>query len=88
MSHSRLIAVAVLLLPLSGCGVPDLVAHGIKEYEKSRDARQANAAAQPGPAQPVVYRSEPAVEREPEPPPPSVIIPPPEKVTVEALPAR
>ncbi|MBI5165170.1 MAG: hypothetical protein HY985_14870 [Magnetospirillum sp.] len=88
MSVFRPIAAAMLLLPLSGCGVPDLVAHGVKEYQKSRDARQADAAAPAGLVQPVVARSEPAVDRDPEPPPPAVIVQPPEKVTVEALPAR
>ncbi|MGE5545362.1 MAG: hypothetical protein ACM33T_00575 [Solirubrobacterales bacterium] len=77
------------LLPLAvtACGVPDLVAHGIKEVEKSRDrARQDDI--QPVATQPREVEPRPAVVRE-EPPPadtiPAGTVPRREAVTVEPL---
>lgn len=34
----RFVFVAVLPLAVAACGVPDLVAHGVKSYERSQDA--------------------------------------------------
>jgi hypothetical protein len=63
----RMLAALSLLGCLSGCGIPDLVAHGVKEIEKSnRSGGQSSASSQPAQAQPQ-YQS----RTEEEPPPPS-----------------
>lgn len=65
---ARILAALSLLGALSGCGIPDLVAHGVKEIERSnRSGGQSSAPPQPaGQAQPQ-YQS----RTEDEPPPPS-----------------
>ena len=40
---------AIMMLSLAACGVPDLVAHGVKSYERTQDANKA-AAQQPPPS--------------------------------------
>lgn len=89
MNALRVLAVAMVLgapAVLGGCAVVDLAAHGIKEYEKSKDgARTAQSAREEQPqAQPAAARRD-----EPEPPPPMASgVPQRESVTVETLPAR
>ncbi|OAN44703.1 hypothetical protein A6A04_07710 [Paramagnetospirillum marisnigri] len=80
----RCVLAMVLALGLGGCGVPDLVAHTIKEVEKSqRDGGGKASTAEP---------SRPAAtdSRAEEEPPPPVRAPQPARssVTVEELPAR
>lgn len=50
MTPTRLALVVLAPLALAACGVPDLVAHGVKSYEKSQERGQE---AQPAVAQPV-----------------------------------
>jgi hypothetical protein len=61
MTFPRLILACCLPLALTACGVPDLIAHGIKEYEKTRApaVQPAAAPAEPAQAQPAVVREEP-----------------------------
>ncbi|MGE5505336.1 MAG: hypothetical protein ACM31L_13000 [Actinomycetota bacterium] len=85
MTSTRLLAVLLLPLALSACGVPDLVAYTVKEVEKSREQGR-TMAQQPAPAaQPVFVARQPAEE----PPPPVAasggVVPPRESVTVETL---
>ncbi len=79
----RIFRFALIALPLAlaGCGVPDLVAHGVKSYENS---------GQPAPAQPVATAQPQAPAKpadKPQPPPPAEVGPMPERtpVTVEPL---
>lgn len=83
MNPLRSVLPLILALPvLSGCAVADLAAHGIKEYERSKEARAAEAA--PEPARPVPA-PQPVVQpvRAVEPSVPAV--PPRESVAVEPL---
>lgn len=65
MSPIRLALVAVLPMVVAACGVPDLVAHGVKSYERTQDANR-SAANTPPPAQqqpmPAAYQPPPAAE--------------------------
>lgn len=85
-------AVVALLAPvaLAACGVPDLVAHTVKQVEKSRE--QGRAMSQPAAAQqPDIRSPQPAPSRQAqaeEPPPIAVTMPRRESITVEALPER
>jgi hypothetical protein len=74
----------VAVLALGGCGVPDLVAHTIKEVEKSQRDGGAKAPATES------ERSTAVESRAEEEPPPPVRAPQPSRssVTVEELPAR
>lgn len=79
----RSILVLAATLLLAGCAIPDLVAHGVKEIEKSnRAAEQSSDFAS-------AQTSQPQARAEDEPPPPSTPAaarrPP---MTVEELPAR
>lgn len=49
-----LCCMAVLLPVLGGCGVPDLVAHGVKSYERTQDKAQNYDSSQQQPA-PAAY---------------------------------
>jgi hypothetical protein len=67
MKSSRLALVVLAPLALAGCGVPDLVAHGVKSYEKSQERSQPQPTVaqpvQPVPAyQPARYEPEPQSE--------------------------
>lgn len=63
MSPIRLVLVAVAPLVLAACGVPDLVAHGVKSYERTQDAN--NRGAVPS-QQPAAYQPAPAAQPAPE----------------------
>lgn len=72
--------VLVLAVPLAlgACGVPDLVAHGVKAYERNRDGTtQAQAEPQQPPPPPATVSEPPAAA--------PVSVPPRESVTVEPL---
>ena len=73
----------ILMLALSACGVPDLVATGVKAYEKDQDQKNAKAQAQQSQAQPQ-YKT-PSASSTDDPPPP--VSPPPSRdsITVEKL---
>lgn len=62
MSPIRLALVVTLPLVVAACGVPDLVAHGVKSYERTQDANR-SAANNPPPAQqqptPAAYQPAP-----------------------------
>lgn len=77
----RVLVAAVVPLVLSGCGIPDLVAHTVKHVEKSREARQA----QPARAEVLPQPQARPVE---EPPPVAVTVPVRESISVESLPSR
>ncbi|MBC7952975.1 MAG: hypothetical protein H7Z12_14305 [Rhodospirillaceae bacterium] len=67
MKLTRLALVVLAPLVLAGCGVPDLVAHGVKSYEKSQERGQPQPAiaqpVQPAPTyQPARYEPEPQSE--------------------------
>ncbi|MEW5729440.1 MAG: hypothetical protein AB1918_16550 [Pseudomonadota bacterium] len=75
----------LLPLALSACGIPDIVAHGVKEFDKSQ---RKGGEVQPAAAPAHVQRPAPAVVQE-EPPPPVYSGPAPsvrESISVEALP--
>jgi hypothetical protein len=79
------IAVAVPLA-LAGCGVPDLVAHGVKAYERSQDGNNrapASAAAQP--AYQPAYQPAPAARPAAEPDAVPAAVPARERITAEPL---
>ena len=87
----RLSRLAIVLLPLAlaGCGIPDLVATGVKSYENRPGATpdQAGATAQPAAATVQPVAAPPAAPKV-EPIPASAPIggmAPPEPVTVEPL---
>ena len=84
MTFPRLVLAMALPLALAACGVPDLVAHGVKSYERTQDANR-TAANTPSPAQPPVtpaaYQPAPAAEAEFTPAP----APQRESVTAEPL---
>lgn len=50
MTFPRFVLAVALPLALAACGVPDLVAHGVKSYERTQDANR-TAANNPPPAQ-------------------------------------
>ncbi|MBC7905415.1 MAG: hypothetical protein H7Y60_01545 [Rhodospirillaceae bacterium] len=67
MKPTRLALVVLVPLALAGCGVPDLVAHGVKSYEKSQERGSQQPAiaqpVQPAPTyQPTRYEPEPQSE--------------------------
>lgn len=67
MTSIRLVLVAALPLALAACGVPDLVAHGVKSYERTQDANRAAAnSPPPAAAQPAPAAYQRAAEPEPE----------------------
>ena len=87
MSPIRFVLAAALLLALSACGVPDLVAHGVKSYERSQDAnRQASAENQP----PAAYQPAPVAAQQPAPAPVADFVPAaaPVRETITAEPLR
>lgn len=72
MPLRRFALVALMPLALVACNVPDLVAHGVKSYERNQDANRnaantaASPASQPAPAiQPVAVPEREAVTAEP-----------------------
>ena len=76
----RRILTLALLSVLTGCGVPDLVAHGVKAYEHRQD-QTASSPPQSGAPAP----SSPAPVTYDEPPPVSAPAPAQQRVTVEPL---
>lgn len=83
MLPHRLAVVVLMPLALAACGVPDLVAHGVKSYERSQDSNR-TAEATPPPAQ------QPAPAYKPAPPPEPEFVPAsaPERERVTAEPLR
>lgn len=59
MTPIRLVLAAALLSALSACGVPDLVAHGVKSYERTQDANRTAANNPPAAQQPPPAASQP-----------------------------
>ncbi len=55
-------------LALSACGVPDIIAHEVKAYEKSQDQRDQASQPQNAPTT-TTQQSTPQQHAEPEPPP-------------------
>ena len=80
MTFPRFVLAMALPLALAACGVPDLVAHGVKSYERTQDANRPAATA-PAAAQPVTYQPAPAAETDFTPAP----APQRESVTAEPL---
>lgn len=84
----RPIALLAVTLALCGCDAVGLIAHTVKQVEKSRETGVQPATARGEEQLPV----QPAVQRQPaeEPPAPVVspVVPPRESVTVESLPLR
>ena len=59
MKPTRLLVACLLPLAVTACGIPDLVAHGVKEFDKTSAKPQSPApAAQPA-AQPAVVHDDP-----------------------------
>jgi hypothetical protein len=88
MKAVRFAVAAIVTLALAGCGVPDLVAHGVKAYERSQDSANQPAAAQAAPAP--AYQSAPAYQpapayRQPEPEMQPAAMPARERITAEPL---
>lgn len=87
MKLTRLAIIPLTPLVLAGCGVPDLVAHGVKSYEKSQERSKsqpavAQPAQPPGPVyQPTRYQPEPQ-------PQPEAVTGVPARETVVAEPLR
>lgn len=81
----RLSLMLSCLLPLAGCGIPDLVAHGVKEFDRSQRGAEVQPAAAPARG----ARVEPAVVSDDAPPPvysgPSAAPPAREPIAVETL---
>lgn len=78
----RMLTVVALPMALTACGVPDLIAHGVKSYESSQSKSQQQDYAQQVQPQPKV---QPA-RYDPEPPPIAAeSVPPRESVAVESL---
>lgn len=73
----------IMVSGLSACGVPDLVAHGVKAYEKSQDELDKNAQSIPDSPPPAQVQTQPA----PDPLPPDAFVPPPshDAITKEPL---
>lgn len=84
----RFVVAAALPLALAACGVPDLVAHGVKSYERTQDANRA-AGAQPVPAAyqpaPAAYQPAPAAQQPAEPEYVPAAAPARESITAEPL---
>lgn len=82
MKPAILVFAAVTSLLLSACGVPDLIAHGVKSYEGTQDkARQYDAAGPAPQSQPVTYNpparaAEPAAAVEAAPPRETIVAEP------------
>ena len=86
MSPFRFALAALLPLSLAACGVPDLVAHGVKSYERTQDANktasnQPPAAYQPAPA---AQQPAPAAQGEPD----FVPAPAPQRESISSEPLR
>lgn len=73
----------IVPLALSACGVPDIVAHGVKAYEKSQDQKDGGAQTQPA-SQPTTSAPAP-VEVQQDAPPPIAPVPARDSVTKEKL---
>lgn len=76
----RALGALSLLAMLSGCGIPDLAAHGIKEWEKRGQNDQASS--------PPAAQSQPSTRAEEPPPPPTAPAPRRSSVTVQELPPQ
>ncbi|HTH16566.1 MAG TPA: hypothetical protein VL974_07930 [Magnetospirillum sp.] len=84
MKPSRLAVALLLPLSVAACGVPDIVAHGVKAYERSQEPGQQQPAAQPASYQPAAQPARPATTgAEPDFVPAAA--PPRESVTAEPL---
>jgi len=69
-------------MALSACGVPDIIAHGVKSYEKSQE--QKDQAVQSQGTQPAASQPQPQ-QTQPDQPPPVAPPPPRAAVTKQAL---
>lgn len=85
MTPIRFVFAAALPLALAACGVPDLVAHGVKSYERTQDANRTAANAPPPAAQ---QPAPAAYQRAPEPEPEYVPAAAPRRESVTAEPLR
>lgn len=86
MKPSRLAVALLLPLSVAACGVPDIIAHGVKSYERSQDA-SAQQPQQPAP-QPAYTAAQPApqpVRTGAEPDFVPAAAPPRERITAEPL---
>lgn len=87
MSPFRFALAALLPLSLAACGVPDLVAHGVKSYERTQDANK-TASNQP----PAAYQPAPAAQQAPPPAaqaePDFVPVPAPQRESISSEPLR
>ncbi|MCR6632019.1 MAG: hypothetical protein NVV74_19315 [Magnetospirillum sp.] len=83
LASLRMAVLALVPLLLSGCGVPDIVAHSVKAYERSQTPSQPAAAGNTTPAayQPAPAATQPAPEPEALP----ASVPARETVTAEPL---
>ena len=80
----KLSACFIVIAPLlvSACGVPDIIAHGVKAYEKAQDEQDKADQAQPAPA---AAQSQTPPDLQTDAPPPPVIVPRRDSVTKEPL---
>lgn len=84
MIPTRFLLAAALPLVLSACGVPDLVAHGVKSYERTQDANRTAANSPPAAQQPPPAASQPAPAAESD----FVPAPAPQRESISAEPLR
>lgn len=84
MTPIRFVLAAALPLALSACGVPDLVAHGVKSYERTQDANRTAANNPPPAAQQPAPAAQPAPRAEAD----FVPAPAPQRESVTAEPLR
>lgn len=68
LRFARLAVVAVAPMALSACGVPDIVAHGVKAYERSQERPAQTDVAQPAQPVPAYQPAYQPANAEPEPP--------------------
>lgn len=81
MKATRLFFACLLPLAVAACGVPDIVAHGVKEFDRGQtQAKPASAPAERNAPAPAVMREEPPPAMAPSP------VVPRDSVTVETLP--
>lgn len=80
MKATRLLFAFLLPLAVGACGVPDIIAHGVKEYDRSQQAKPVAAPAHRAAPAPAVMHQEPPPAVAPSP------VLPRDSVTVETLP--
>lgn len=86
MSPLRFALAALLPLSLAACGVPDLVAHGVKSYERTQDANKTAANQPPAAYQPAPAAQQPAPAAKAE--PDFVPTPAPQRESISSEPLR